>query len=265
MKTANLFTFAICAYKDSPYLEDAILSAKRQSIPVEILIATSTPSDYIAGLAAKHQIEYIVNPHRGNIATDWEFALAQVKTPYAAILHQDDIYFENYAEKVMEKMLKHPDTLITFTDYGDLLSDGKIHSKRGYLIIKRMLLWAFYLKKHHRCRWGKRSALVLGNAISCPTVSYNLQALKSVKYDQSYSVNLDWAKWLELADLPGAFAFVPEVLMAHRIDDSMETAAAIADNRRYNEDRRIFEKIWGKTIAGFLMFFYKNACKANQV
>ena len=50
-KMQHDFTFAICAYKDSPYLEEAVLSAKKQSVPVDIFIATSTPSDYIRNIA----------------------------------------------------------------------------------------------------------------------------------------------------------------------------------------------------------------------
>ena len=45
------FTFAVCAYGDSPYLEEALLSAMHQTVPVEILIATSTPSEYIRNIA----------------------------------------------------------------------------------------------------------------------------------------------------------------------------------------------------------------------
>lgn len=260
----NLFTFAICAYKNSPYLESAILSAKSQSIPVDIFIATSTPSDYIRNIAQKHNIPCYENPVCAGIASDWNFAISMVKTPYAAIMHQDDIYFPEYAERVVHGLMRSQDTLIAFTDYGDLMSDGKIHANRLYLHVKRLLLWSFYLKRHHFSRFWKRSALVFGNAICCPAVSYNVKKLKSVEFDTSFQVNLDWAKWLSLADEPGAFVFVPKVLMAHRISNSMETASAIADSRRYNEDFRIFESIWGKKLASLLMKFYKKSYFANK-
>ena len=109
------------------------------------------------------------------------------------------------------------------------------------------------------------SALALGNAICCPAVSYNMKKLKTLQFDRSYSVNLDWAMWLRLANMEGGFAFIPRVLMAYRIADSMETAAAIADKRRYNEDKRVFEAIWGRRIAGWLMRFYAKAYASNQV
>ena len=43
--------FAVCAYKDSPYLEQCIRSLKAQTVPSHIIICTSTPSSDIDRLA----------------------------------------------------------------------------------------------------------------------------------------------------------------------------------------------------------------------
>ena len=261
----KLFTFAVCAYHDSPYLEAALDSAVRQDIPVEVIVAMSTPSPYIAELAAKYGADYRVNPRRGGgIAEDWRFALGCVETKYGAIMHQDDIYLPDYASQVVRAAERFRDTGIVFTDYGDLLNDGRIHSNRGYLWVKRCLLWAFYLKNSHKNRFFKRTALIFGNAICCPSVTYNLELLRPVEFDPSYSVNLDWAKWLALSVGNIRFVMVPKVLMAHRIADEMETASAIADNRRYQEDLRIFSEIWGETLAKLLMWFYRRAYINNR-
>ena len=153
------FSFAVCAYKDSPYLEDALRSASTQTIPVEIIVATSTPSEYIERFAEKYHARYCVNPVRnGGIAADWNFALSCIETPYGAIMHQDDVYLSQYAERVVTALQSDPGSLIAFTDYGDLLSDGKIHANRLYLHIKRMLLWAFYLKHRHASSFWKRNS-----------------------------------------------------------------------------------------------------------
>lgn len=41
-------TFAICAYKESPYLEECIIHHLwNQTVKSEIFIATSTPNKYI--------------------------------------------------------------------------------------------------------------------------------------------------------------------------------------------------------------------------
>ncbi len=255
----NNFTFAICAYKDSPFLEKAVLSALNQTVPADIIISTSTPSGYIKNIADKYKVKYIVNPESNGIAADWNFALSQITTPFGAVLHQDDIYFPEYVEKVLKCFKKNPDALIAFTDYGDLTDDGKIHPFRFYLWVKRLLLWSFYLKRVHRTKFFKRSSVIFGNAICCPSVSYNLKKTGKLEFNRIYSVNLDWAMWLALSERQGAFAYIPRILMAHRIDSSMESAAAIADSRRYNEDFSIFSSIWGVKIAKILMFFYQKS------
>ena len=40
----NLHTFAVCAYGESPYLEECVQSLLAQKVRTRILIATSTPN-----------------------------------------------------------------------------------------------------------------------------------------------------------------------------------------------------------------------------
>lgn len=44
-------TFAICAYGESEYLEECISSLLNQTVKTNILISTSTPSEYICKMA----------------------------------------------------------------------------------------------------------------------------------------------------------------------------------------------------------------------
>ena len=48
--------FVICAYKESKYLEDCIISLKKQKKKSNIKLATSTPNNYIENLCNKYQI-----------------------------------------------------------------------------------------------------------------------------------------------------------------------------------------------------------------
>ena len=87
-------------------------------------MATSTPNLYIKNLADKYGIELFTNDQPSNIAGDWNFALSKVKTPIATIAHQDDLYKEEYVEKILDAVnyCKHP--LIAFSDYSEI-RDGK--------------------------------------------------------------------------------------------------------------------------------------------
>lgn len=53
---ANDHTFAICAYKESPYLEECIKSLFAQKKKSNVIMVTSTPCDYISNMAHKYGI-----------------------------------------------------------------------------------------------------------------------------------------------------------------------------------------------------------------
>ena len=67
-------SFVICAYKESPFLEECIQSLEKQTVKSTIKMVTSTPNEYIADMAKKHNIELIVNEGQGGIVQDWNLA-----------------------------------------------------------------------------------------------------------------------------------------------------------------------------------------------
>ena len=254
-------TMVLCAYGDNPFLEEAARSLVAQTVPVRLVIATSTPSDYIEGVAKKYSAGYRVNPERGGgIGADWEFAASCADTPFVTIAHQDDVYFPEYAEEVLKAYEKAPDSLIVFTDQSDLVN-GEFQAGRGYLRIKRLLLWPFFLKRSWRLKCVKRLTVCFGNAICCPSVTYNIKRIGRLSFDRSFASNLDWQKWIDLARTDGAFTYIPKCLMAHRIDAGTTTSELIQSHGRYDEDLRIFTGLWGRTIARILMCFYTRSYK----
>lgn len=84
-----IHTFVICAYKESEYLEACISSLMAQSVQSDILMVTSTDNMMIRNMADKYHIPLYVNHGESGITQDWNFGLAQVKTKYATIAHQD--------------------------------------------------------------------------------------------------------------------------------------------------------------------------------
>ena len=98
-------TFVICAYKESPFLEECIQSLLCQTIKSHILISTSTPNSYLDAVSKKYQIPIYVNDIAGGIAEDWNFGMNKAETPFVTIAHQDDIYEPQYAEKITRLLL----------------------------------------------------------------------------------------------------------------------------------------------------------------
>ena len=61
------------------------------------------------------------------------------------------------------------------------------------------------------------------------------------------------------------FLYIPKELMKHRIHEESETTNLIENNIRIEEDLFMLQKFWPKPIAKFIMKFYKNAVKTNNV
>src|SRR4030042_1540430 len=93
-------TFAVLAYKESPYLQECIDSLKKQFSQSEIIICTSTPSVFLENIAAKNNLQLFINPHKNGIASDWNFALNRSAAKFVTLAHQDDIYSPEYAKEI---------------------------------------------------------------------------------------------------------------------------------------------------------------------
>lgn len=270
-------TFVICAYKESPYLEECIQSLKNQTISSIILLATSTPSEYLERMCKKYQIEYHVRDGVPGIAPDWNYALSVAATPYVTIAHQDDVYEPEYASKIMEtaetyeKETKHC-PLVLFTDYSELVGDKKDPDRRN-LKVKKMLLKPLRKRKNQSRKIWKRHALHLGNAVSCPTITYHMEYIqkllekegKKQLFLEHFRSNLDWEALEWLSRKEGSFVYVPEVLVAHRIHEGSETTAAIHDNQRSQEDYEMLSRFWFRWIAKLILKVYSESEKSNEV
>ena len=118
-------------------------------------MATSTPNEWIQGLAEKYEIPLYINTGEGGIAQDWNFAYRQAKTDYITIAHQDDIYEPNYLKMIFGELKKGKDPIVVFTDYGEL-RDGEKVQKSTLLTIKRILLLPMRVQGFQNVRFFKR-------------------------------------------------------------------------------------------------------------
>ncbi len=83
----------VAAHGESPYLSACLASLQTQDTPGEILVTTSTPSDFLARTARAAGVPLVINPERGGgIGADWTFAYAAAHTDFVTIAHQDDEY-----------------------------------------------------------------------------------------------------------------------------------------------------------------------------
>lgn len=264
MNGMNKHTFVVCAYKESPYLEECIRSLLHQSLSSRIILSTSTPNAYIHGIAEKYHIPVIVNEGESGITQDWNFAYAHGEAAYITIAHQDDVYEKDYLKVCIGKMEREKRPLIFFSDYGEL-RDGRAVKSNQLLRIKRIMLFPLRFGLLQRSRFVRRRILSFGDPICCPAVTFAAENLPKVIFNNHFRTNEDWEAWEKLSRCKGSFVYSKKTLVWHRIHEDSETSAAIKDTGRGAEDYEMYRKFWPKPIAKLFVKMYGKSEKSNSL
>lgn len=260
-----MHTFVVLAYKESKYLEECINSVLNQKYKSRVLIATSTPNEFIKEIANKYNLNIISNPNPGlGIGYDFDFAVSCGDTPLVTVAHQDDVYDYDYAEKIVNAYKKNTKSLIVFSDYYEIRNGKKVFSNRN-LKIKRILLEPLKIKYLSSTQFGKRLCLRFGCAICCPAVTFVKDNIKSDDiFKCDFTCNVDWYAWEKLSRKKGKFTLVSKPLMGHRVHEESTTTEIINDRIRTKEDLVMFNKFWPKFISKFINRYYVKAEESNK-
>ena len=160
-------TFAVCAYKDSPYLEACLRSVTGQSLPTRTILCTSTPSLYIERLAERYAIP-LSCPGGGEARSGrtWNFAYQMAESDFVTIAHQDDLYGRDYVKTLAACAARYPDMCLFTTDHMTVRDHQMVPGERLWLVKKllRIPLKAHGLAhipfvKKAALRFGTRSAV----------------------------------------------------------------------------------------------------------
>lgn len=251
-------TFVICAYKESPYLEECIKSVLAQSIKSRVMLATSTPCGYIDTIAQKYNIPVYVRKGKSDIRDDWNFAYDSADTEWVTLAHQDDCYNEDYVRFFEDTIGKYKNPIAFVSDYipikNNTIGKRDINSR-----IRRLLRTPLKIKSLAHTRIGKRMVLSMGNTFCCPAVTYNKQLLGKTFFTSELKFNIDWDTFLKFSELDGSIAYADKVLTYYRIHDGATSAEFIKNHNREIEDRIMFGKFWPRWMVNIIMLFYKKA------
>lgn len=251
-------TFAVCAYKESEYLEDCIKSLVNQTVKTNIIICTSTPSKYIDEIADKYNINVYVRDGKSDIRDDWNFAYDMAKTDYVTIAHQDDEYNEEYVSNMIPLIKKYNGNFIIFYSGYRPIKDRQVTSDINCKI-RRLLRFPMVIPIFANWKFTKKATLCMGNSICCPSVTYNKKVLGDDLFNSNLKFNIDWDTFLKLADMKGRFLYVDKALTYYRVHDGATSKEFIESNGRVIEDTLMFNKFWPGFISKIIMVFYKRA------
>ena len=263
MYKAEDHTFALCAYGKSRYLEDCIVSLKNQTVQSNILISTSTPSEYIQQLAEKHRIPVFINEGEKGIGADWNYAYRCAATGLVTIAHQDDIYEPEYTQQMLAQINQEKDPILWFCDYCELRNGEKVYANKN-LKIKRVMLFPLRGKLFRNSDFVRRRILSIGNAICCPSVTHVKKKTGQDICSLTMKVSLDGDPWDRQSKKNGAFLYCAKPLMCHRIHEESATTALIASKTRREEDLEMFRRFWPDGVAKRIAKYYSASENSNS-
>lgn len=264
MYTSADHTFVICAYKENPHIEDTILSLKKQTVQTNIIMSTSTPSEFLENMCKKYEIPLYINPERKGAGADWNFGYQQAKTKLVTVAHQDDFYEPEYAREIIRHANLREDAIIIYTDYYEFRIEEKVTSNK-IMKIKRMMNAPLTKKRFYGSRFIRRFMLSIGDAICCPAVTYVKANAGESPFDTKYINSCDYKTLVDLAAKEGAFICIPRQLVAHRIYPESATTLNLSENIRQKEDFEIFCEFWPKPIARLINKVYATSEKSNEL
>lgn len=252
-------TFVVCAYKECEYLEECIKSLLEQTEKANIVISTSTPNNYIMGIAEKFKLEVRVNQHGGQVK-DYNFALKQADTELVMLMHQDEILDKHFVERVIKELNLSRRPIIAFTNYLEMHEDIVDKKPSTLIRVKRIMLLPFSIRWVRGTKWGKWLTQCLGNPITHPTVVCVKKEMPEICFREEYKATMDWDLWQRLSRQEGSFVYVKDVLLFHRMNDANQTVQLLrAGNVRSEEEYEIMCRFWPAPIAKLIMKLYSKA------
>ena len=80
-----------------------------------------------------------------------------------------------------------------------------------------------------------------------------------------HGIAQDWQTWEKLSKDEGAFVYLPQPLMGHRVHAGSTTTEVIGDGSgRTAEDLEMFRVFWPEPIARLLVKVYSSSQASNQ-
>ena len=214
----RLHTFVILAHNESDDLEECIKSVLNQSVKSNVVVATSTPNDYIIDLASKYALGVLVNEDESNKGNDYNFAINSCNTKLVTIAHQDDLYDRNYTKEILNCYKKNKDATIIFTNNYEIKDDKKIKNSKE-LFYKRFFLFPLKYSFFQNKKYFKIRALRRNKYICTSSITFNKKNINHDLFPTNLKYDNDWQGLLDLANIDSKFVYLKEKLVGYRKDN----------------------------------------------
>ncbi len=249
-------TFVILAFNESDDLEECIKSVLNQSIKSNVVIATSTPNDYIMELASEYSLGVMINEEKSNKGSDYNFAINSFESRLITIAHQDDLYDRNYVKEIYLAFKKNPDATIFFTDNYEIKGDKKI-KKSKELFLKRFFLFPLKYKIFQKSGHFKLRSLKRHKYICTSSVTFVKNNIDKDIFPTNFVYDNDWQGLIDLAKENSKFVYIPKKLVGYRINKTEQNIV------KDSEDERILRSLYSNWYYEKVINRKKNKKKEN--
>jgi glycosyltransferase involved in cell wall biosynthesis len=191
------YTVTIPTYNGSRHIEEAVAAALGQEgVEFDLVVSDDRSADdtldrvrRLAGDRARVE----VNSERLGLAGNWNRCVALSRTPFVAILHQDDVVHPGHLASHLSSF--RPGT-------GLVASAADVIDAGGRPVSPRVVEPGGCGPADRRFPAGEFAAeLAVGNPLRCSAVSIRAEAHRAVGgFDPSYGYVVDWDFWLRVSE-----------------------------------------------------------------
>ena len=240
---------AIPFYRNLPYLRVAIESVLQQSSPDWRLWVVDDsgeqePEEGVRALVAsfgESRIHYQRNPATVGMVANWNLCLEVANTELVTLLHGDDRLLPRYVEVVQRLADLHPTAVAVYCSATIIGTSGE-----------RTFSLADWAKSLFSPRASGElvlhgepaaTALMRGNFIMCPTLSFRRARLGDRRFDDRWQQVQDLALTLELLMDGETLVGSPETSYAYRRHPESATSLQSLSRLRFDEEFQLFDQI----------------------
>lgn len=240
-----LVSIIMPAYNAQDYIKQSIQSVVKQTYNNwELLIINDGSTDNTVSIVESFKDTRIVlfSQENSGVSRARNYGISKAKGDYIAFLDSDDLWKNNKLNVQVSYMKKHPDIVLSYTDYDSFKLQNEI--------IKNKQLYPFQIENQH-------DRLLVFNYIATLTVMLKKEIFQKVDgFDISLFGPEDWDLWIRIAKI-GKIAFINQKLALYR-----EHESGISKNRKrqleqeYKVLRRYALQSTNKKLQKYALWFY---------
>lgn len=194
------------------------------------------------------RVSHFRHPNRVTMAENWNTAFRLADGQFLCIVHSDDEVSPTFARSVIEDFSRFPEASAIYSRV-DLIDDQSRRTLRLSHFIKLVIQPGKLRGSHRLHQESALTRLGFGNWIYCPSLSFRLSEIDTLRFD----VNLSFAPDLKLiGDLlldDKIVVGVSERRYRYRVHNESTTTESTALGTRFREERAIYNVLSKESLA----------------